>query len=210
MKNSKKKVYPIAIIGIIVVIINIAYTTRIMNGWVLEKNALVALNTEDGHGISIKQNAKLVSFETGITYNLEITDFTDPEKGTYSVAVPIKHLKPNTVYSSAFRFYMRTNSPTPVVLKSNSNVSVEQTSFETDINYKPITINNGSKEYVIDFTFETNDQGVGFAIFDFNINDTIDTLNVELNNFVFTNFKEIKSNDTVDPEQESEAIIEIN
>ncbi len=208
MNNSQKTVYLIAIVAILILIGNGVYSTRIMNGYSLKNNVLIALNTEDGHGINIKQNTEFVSFETGFAYKLAITDFPNPEDTTISVAIPIKRLKPNSTYESEVRFNMETNSPYAVKLKSNSNISIEQTSFETDINFKPVSLNNGNKEYVVDFAFETNSEGVGFAIFDFKVDETIDTLNVNLNNVVFSNFKEMK-NDNVDTEQESETSFEI-
>lgn len=209
MKKSQKKVYPVAIIAIIFIVLSLIYTTRIMNGWVLKNNVLIALNTNMGDGVNIQQESNFVSFETGFAYDLSISNIDDEKIQKISVAVPIKNLKSDTTYSSEFRFNMHTNSPESVMLKSNSSITNEQSSFETDIDFLPITINNGSKEYVVDFTFETNDQGVGYAIFDFDTKGLGDTLNVDFNSFVFTNFKEIKVNDFVDTEQESETASEI-
>lgn len=208
MNNSQKTVYIIALAAILIVIVNGLYSTRIMNGYTLKKNALIALNTEDGHGINISQEVDFVSFETGLTYNLKITDFPNPDNSTISLAIPIKNLKPNTKYTSELRFNMETNSPDVVKLKSNSNISMEQTSFETDINYKPVSLNNGNKEYMVEFKFETNDEGVGYAIFDFKVDNSIETLKINLNNVVFSKFKEIE-NDNVDTEQASETSLEI-
>lgn len=208
MNNSQKTVYIIAIIAIVLLVANGVYSSRFYNGYLLKKNVMISLNTKDGHGVNIQQQADLVSFESGIVYNLQVSQFPDPEGETISVAIPIKHLKPNAKYESEFKFRMNTNSPSPVTVKSNSMISIEQTSFETDVNYKPVTINNGSKEYVIDFEFETNDEGTGFAIFDFKVDDSIDELDVALSNVVFTDFKEIED-DSVNSEQTSETSVEI-
>ncbi len=208
MNNSQKTVYLIAVIAIIILVANVVYTNRFYNGLNLKKNAMISLNTEDGHGINISQNTRLVSFESGFVYELSVTDFPDPENSVISVAIPINNLKPNTTYSSILRFRMQTNTEKPVSIKTNSKISIEQTSFETDVNFKPVTVNAGSDEYVIDLDFETNEEGQGFVIFDFKVDDSIDTLNVSLSNLIISNFKEI-DDVSINTEQESEAVVEI-
>lgn len=208
MNNSQKTVYLIAIIAFIILIGNGLYTSRIYSGITLEKNAMLSLNTENGHGVTIHRESNFVSFESGFVYNLTVTDFPDPEKETISVAIPVKRLKPNKVYNATLSFKMETNSPSAVTIESNDNLSMEQTSFNGDVNYKPVVINNGSQEYVVDITFETNEEGIGYLIFDFKIDDTIDTLKVKLSNVIIKDFKEI-NDDTVDTEQASETSIEI-
>ncbi|WOO88956.1 hypothetical protein R2F61_08820 [Mollicutes bacterium LVI A0078] len=208
MNNSQKTVYLIAVIAIIILILNVVYTNRFYNGVNLRKNAMISLNTEDGHGVSITQDSRLVSFESGFVYELSVTDFPDPEQSVISVALPIKNLKPDTTYSSVMRFRMQTNTEQPISIKTNSKISMEQTSFETDVNFKPVTINDGSDEYVIDLDFETNEDGDGFVIFDFKVDDSLDTLNVSLSNLIISEFKEIEDA-SINTEQESETVIEI-
>lgn len=208
MNNSQKTVYLIAVIAIIILILNVVYTNRFYNGINLRKNAMISLNTEDGHGVSITQDSRLVSFESGFVYELSVTDFPDPEQSVISVALPIKNLKPDTTYSSVMRFRMQTNTEQPISIKTNSKISMEQTSFETDVNFKPVTINDGSDEYVIDLDFETNEDGEGFVIFDFKVDDSLDTLNVSLSNLIISEFKEIEDV-SINTEQESETVVEI-
>ncbi len=208
MNNSQKTVYLIALIAFLILLGNGYYNTRFYNGSTLLKTAMISLNTEDGHGVNISRQANFVSFESGFVYDLEITDFPDPEKETISIAIPVKRLKPNKVYNATLHFKMETNSPKSVTIESNDNLSMEQTSFNGDITYKPVVINNGSHEYVVDITFETNDEGIGYLIFDFKIDESIDVLKVKMSNLIIKNFKEIED-DTVDTEQASEASIEI-
>lgn len=208
MNNSQKTIYLIAVIAIIILIANGVYSTRFFNGKLLAKNVLISLNTEDAHGVSIVQDSSLVSFESGYVYNLDISNFPNPDNSTISVAIPIRHLNPNTQYNCRFQFKMETNSPLPITVKTNSGITNEQTSFDADVEFPPVTINQGDHEYLIDLNFDTNEDGTGYVILDFKIDDTISNLNVKLSNVLFTEFKET-TNANIDTEQASEAPLEI-
>ncbi len=208
MNNSQKTVYIIAVIAIIILIASGIYSTRIYNGFSLKNNVMISLNTPDGHGVTINQDVKPISFESGLVYDLTVSDFPNPEDSTISIAIPINNLKPNTTYSAEMKFRMYSNTPLPVTVKTNSNITIEQTSFETDIDFKPVTLAEGNNEYVIEINFDTNDEGTGYVIFDFGVNETIDQLNVRLSNVIISEFKE-QEDDNVDSEQTSETSIEI-
>ncbi len=208
MNNSQKTVYIIAVIAIVILIASGLYSTRFYNGFSLKKNVMISLNTPDGHGVTITQDVKPISFESGFVYDLSVSDFPDPEDSTISVAIPVKNLKPNTTYSAEMKFRMNSNTPMPVSIKTNSNITIEQTSFETDVDFKPVTLAVGNNEYVIEIEFDTNEEGIGYVIFDFGVDDTIDKLDVRLSNVIINKFKEQKD-DNVDSEQASETSIEV-
>ncbi|WOO87166.1 hypothetical protein RZE82_08615 [Mollicutes bacterium LVI A0039] len=208
MNNSQKTVYLIAVIAVALLIANGYFTTRIFNGYLLKNNALIALNSENGHGVSISKESNFVSLESGSVFTLEVGDIPYSEVSTISMAIPVENLKPNTTYRTSMALKLETNSPSPISIKSNSGITMEDVSFDGDINFKPIMITSGSPEYVIDLMFSTNDQGLGYIIFDFGVDESIDKLQVKMSNVIFNDFKEIE-NDKFNTEQSSEEIVEI-
>ncbi len=207
MKNNQKKVYLIAIVALILLIINGVYSTRIYNGISLKDNVLISLNSTEVEGVEIYQKSEFKSFESGFEFNLDIKNLSFPDDGVVSIAIPIKRLTPNTKYQATFKFKLNTNLNGEFKVKSNKNISIDQAIFETDVNFKPIALNEISDEYVVDFKFETNDEGVGYAIFDFELNSEYDSFNLTLSNVIFTDFKEIKD-DNVNSEPASEISFE--
>lgn len=207
MNNTQKTTYIIAIGIIVFLIANIFYSSRIITAFDMKKDSLIALNTEGGHGIGIEKKVDFISFESGFGFDLEVFEIPSDEVDTVSLAIPIKNLKPDTNYKSKFRFNLETNDKNPIQIKTNKGINEEQTSFNTDINYKPITIHKGNSEYDVELNFETNEDGVGYVIFDFNI-DGYKNLKVNLNKVIINDFEEIED-DNISTEQSSEISLEI-
>lgn len=207
MNNSQKIVYIIAAFAIALLIVIGVSNVRIYTGKSIESKALISLNTEDAHGVDIVNDSKLVSFESGFVYNLELTNLPY-DKGTISLALPITRMQPNKQYSSQLKFDLDTNIDGAIGVKSNSGITSEQTSFETDLNYKPTTIAPGGHEYLVEFEFETNEEGIGYIIFDFPVTTEIDDVKISLSNILLSKIKEVDDVD-VDSEQTSETTIQI-
>ncbi len=207
MNTNNKTIYVVAIIAIII-LCTIGYqSTRIYNGIKLSNDILISFNSEELHGANIDKKVKLVSFETGFALKLNITNLSYEDGGVVSLAFPIENLKPESNYSATLKFNMHTNNNNDFKVKTNKNISNEVVAFNTDIDYKPITLSPISNQYVIQIKFNTNELGIGYVIFDFPIDAQTDDLNVSFDNVIISNFKEL-NDDSISEEQQSDISLE--
>ncbi len=208
MNKNQRTTYIFAFIALLFVAANIFYTMRFYNGLNLTNNVLIGFNTDDPHGVSITKEREFISFENGIGFHLNIQNLPNPEGNKVSLAIPIKHLQPQTTYTVDLSYVLQSNSSLPYKIGSNANLSIESTAITMDSNYDTVTLNPVSHESVARVEFATNSEGVANIVFTFPIDDESDEFDITISSLIMRNFKEVRD-DNVNDEQASEESIEL-
>ncbi len=209
MNNNRKTVYIIAILAVIFLFFNIYTNYRFINGKYIEENRQLAFNTDDAHGVSIKENSKFTSFESGLTYQLNVDDLPLDENNVVTIAIPLKRLKPEVVYRASLIFTMTTSNVEQVVIESNSQLGLNQADLSGDIKYKPITLVPSMREYAVDFEFETNEAGASNILISFEVSDDSKPITVNIGLIRVEKIREVPDANNVDEQQSSQASLEI-
>lgn len=207
MNNSRKTTYLIALFAISLLFLNIFTSVRFYNGYNLNREALIGFNVEDLNEVAITRKGEFVSFESGYVFNIDIADLPLENGNIVSMAVPVNNLEKNTTYQAVLSLDLDTNTTLPFTIESNSKLTPEE-KITPDLTFKSKSVAVGMHDYDIEIEFSTNNEGVGYIIFNFPVDEGVDNFHLTIDNMQIKNFKEIENGADVDSESESETSIE--